>query len=102
MNKKLIIGGAVGFFVFLLVAAGGFFGYMMFSKLSEYQKLGNLTEIKQLSKEHEEILKKQKETDSKMESLHKEFSVYRAKTVSAAVKRAERKVETISASFTPL
>lgn len=102
MNKKRIIGGVVGFFVLLLIAAGGFFGYMMFSKLSEYQKLGNFTEIEQLSKEHEEILKKQKETDSKMESLHKEFSVYRAKTVSAAIKRAERKVETTSASFTPL
>lgn len=102
MNKKLIIGGVVGLVLILVIAGAGVFSYLTYSKLSAYQQLGNLSEFKEINKTNAELIKKQEAMAKKVEDLGKEFAIYRQKTVSSAIKRAERKVETTEASFTPL
>ncbi|MGB0203416.1 MAG: hypothetical protein ACPF9K_00050 [Neptuniibacter sp.] len=102
MNKKLIIGGVVALVVVLILGAAGVFGYLTYSKLSEYQRLGNITELQALSKENSELTKKNAENTEKVNELGKQFAIYRQKTVDTAIKRAERKIEITEASFTPL
>lgn len=102
MNKKIIIGGVVALVIVLFLGVAGVFGYLTYSKLSNYQKLGNIAELQDLSKENFELNKKNAELTETVTELGKQFAFYRQKTVESAIKRAERKIEITEASFTPL
>lgn len=102
MKKKLIIGGVIGMVLLLLLGGGGFFGYMLYTKLSEYQGLGDINKLQQLGKDNADLIKKNEELESRFASLQKQFAVFRKQTIDKAENRAERKVATSEASFTAL
>lgn len=102
MDKKLIIAGVAGLLVVLLLGVGGFFAYMMYSKLSAYQALGSASELGQVTTAYEALQKEHSQTLSKISSIEKEFAVYRKKTLDNLTQRAQRKVDTSVAAFTPI
>lgn len=102
MNKKIIIGGVAGLVVVLLLGGAGSFAYLMYAKLAEYQQLGSAEELNELTTAYELLDKQHSQTLSKLNSAEKGFAVYRQKTMDSLAKRAERKVDTAVASFTPV
>ncbi|MGH1462135.1 MAG: hypothetical protein ACRBB6_08870 [Neptuniibacter sp.] len=102
MKKSLIIGLGIGVLVVLVICIVGFLGYKGYAKLAAYQEIGSASEINELKKNYEDLQKVYKDQITESEKLHKQFAVYRKQRLLTAETRAERKVETATASFIPL
>ncbi|WP_286238212.1 hypothetical protein [Neptuniibacter halophilus] len=101
MKNMLLIGGVVGVLL-VLIGLGGFFGFKFYSELAAYRELGPLQSMQNFSQENFDLQKENKRLKQDMAMIQSGFANYRKARLEQAEKRAERRVATAVASFTPL
>ena len=100
--KKLIVIGVASVVVLAVLGGGGFFGYMLYSELGTYKKIGSLQEMQKFSQENFDLKKENKELSRAVSKIQKGFAEYRKQEIARAEHLTERRKATAVASFMPL
>lgn len=101
MNKLIVI-GAASLAGLIVLGGAGFFGYKLYSELSNYKKVGSLKALKTFSQENFDLKKSNKELEKSIAKIQKDFMAYRNTEIRNAEQRSDRRVETAVASFMPI
>lgn len=100
--KKIIIFSISGVLALSLLGGGGYWIFTLYSALGEYKELGTTAEIKSSITELKALQLESLQLNQEMEKAKTQFSSYKAGFLERSKQRAERKVATSIASFTPI